>query len=187
MPEVMFLLGAGASYEAGLPLGNALTRPVVEQLPHLDDPPSGPTMLAINYAIARLAVGDSIEPNSPFNYPDFEVTLSALDLLRDLPTLEIAPFIEAWDATVTRLSTMRSNPDLDLGALSRIIKANTDSPGGGHVASIIQGIAHPNQAAYSAFDGTGFFLRRALIPVLERLGSVDYLKPLVEGSAHPDR
>lgn len=178
----MFLLGAGASFEAGLPLGKDLTRPVVAHLASLDDPkPNGSSMLAINYVMARLAVGDAVEVGADLNYPDFETALSALDLLQDLSVLEIAPFVEAWDATVTKLSNIRS--PIDIPQWSRILKGAIESADGGEVARYVADIARGGQYSYSAFTGSGFLLRVALIPVLERVTSLEYLRPLLHSEA----
>lgn len=177
MNEVMFLLGAGASHEADLPLGKDLSRPVVEHLANMVPRPNGSTMLAINYVVARLAVGDVVEVDADLSYPDFETALSALDLLGDLSELEIAPFVEAWDATVTKLSNIR--PPIDYPTWSSMVKNAIESPGGGDAARYVADIARGGQYTYSAFTAAGFVVRVALIPVLQRLGSLDYLRPLI--------
>lgn len=94
-----FLLGAGASIPAGLPLARDLTRMMLREL---GDGRRRELSAALNYVVGAIVGHDSRSGGDPSMLPDIERVVSAVALLADRDNLEVAPFVD-WDATVTSL------------------------------------------------------------------------------------
>lgn len=101
----MFLLGAGASKEAGVRLARELTEHIVHRIN--DAPGDGfgrrfaTEVRALNFVISAMLAYDGRKSGAdPTRLPDIERVVSAVRLLSDRAQLEVTPFIAAWDATV---------------------------------------------------------------------------------------
>lgn len=95
----MFLLGAGASVGAGLPLARQITGKALE---HLNASSSwglpGAAQL-LNYIVSAM-IGHAGRSGQKPDLPDIESVVSAVDLLHERDQLEIVPFIQTWDSAV---------------------------------------------------------------------------------------
>ena len=94
--EPAFLLGAGFSQPAGLPLSRDLTELMLDRA-------RGSYAHALNYVVGQVIAHDARAGASPSLMPNVERVASAVKLLATRRELEIAPFISAWDSTVDAL------------------------------------------------------------------------------------
>ena len=101
----MYLLGAGASYDAGLPLSLGLTDRIGELISKREGIPDGPygygpeigMMTQVYYATrALLQAGDIYAGRSPMVGVDIERIFSAAQALATSSKSELAPFVQQW-------------------------------------------------------------------------------------------
>src|SRR3954453_17786314 len=90
-PRISFLLGAGASADARLPMTGQLTRCIVESLP---------SSLALRFVCSALIGHRGVQGVSPFADLDVERVFSAVRLLAERRDHEAAPFVYAWNPGV---------------------------------------------------------------------------------------
>jgi SIR2-like domain len=120
MPLTTVLLGAGASVDAGLPISTGLTRQIAEAInPGPDHGYSGVSH-ALNRTIGSIIAHQTAAGTSPYAGVDAETVFSAVKMLSERDSLEIAPFVETWNDTPSghkvlppRWSTHFSNSLLD--------------------------------------------------------------------------
>lgn len=93
----MFLLGAGASMDAGLPGSMGLTRAVVE---HLES--RGPHQLAglLNAVVGAMIAHDTANGASAFAGVDVERVFAAVKMLKDRDSLDLSAFVETWNRSI---------------------------------------------------------------------------------------
>jgi hypothetical protein len=98
----VFLLGAGASIDGGLPLSPSMTNQILE-----DPSFSGCTeeALALRYVCEALVKYDNERGGSPTQPPDIERLVSAVELLSQRDKLEVSPFVATWDGPVDEMGT----------------------------------------------------------------------------------
>jgi hypothetical protein len=97
---VLVLLGAGASVEAGVPASVNLTRSVTEAVSsslawRLDQ-----TTHALNVAIGAMTAHDTAMGGGAYDGIDVERLFSAVQMLSDRNSLEIAPFVSSWNSAL---------------------------------------------------------------------------------------
>jgi hypothetical protein len=103
MDDIVWLLGAGASKDAGLPLAPELTEQVLDAFESAPDKnmqrQHGSPVL--NYVVSAI-VGrrGRQDGTSPRHLPDIETVASAIELLSNREDVELAPFIQTWDPGV---------------------------------------------------------------------------------------
>lgn len=92
--EVALLLGAGASIDAGIPGAYDLTEKLYsrfqERFPHQ----SYSRMFA--YVVSGIQQNNTINGRSPFDLPNVEEIISAIELISSRHKLEASPFIGSW-------------------------------------------------------------------------------------------
>lgn len=102
--RVLFLLGAGASREGGLPLSREITRLALDDIGY---PQQGrfntEIASALRYACGALIKYDTDRGGSPTDLPDIERLVSAVELLSERNSLEVTPFIDSWDPMVDQI------------------------------------------------------------------------------------
>ncbi|MGI8881056.1 MAG: hypothetical protein ACR2KJ_11240 [Jatrophihabitans sp.] len=95
----IFLLGAGASKAADLPLASELTGLMID---HLGDGrsvfPSGKRAAALRYVVSAMIHHAGIRGEDPQTLPDIETVVSAIELLGSRDRVEISPFVQWADA-----------------------------------------------------------------------------------------
>ena len=103
-PRTVYLLGAGASRDAGLPVSMGLTQRIGELIqedesfepsPYGYDPPVGPLTQAYYAAIANIQAGDAYKGRPPGGV-DIERLFTTIQMLATASELEIAPFVQQW-------------------------------------------------------------------------------------------
>lgn len=110
----MFLLGAGASIEAGVPGAFRMTEKLLEAF----EQDSG---LRIYKRILRFVVGGllfqrGVAGDNPYDGVNVEELFNAVQLLSDRGSSEIAPFVSSWHPLLSELEMGEVSPD-DLGDL----------------------------------------------------------------------
>lgn len=101
------LLGAGASDEAGVPMSFEMTRRIADGISAAGDRPR--EAAALNFVMATL-VADQAARGSSSRELDVELVFAAVQLLAERRTLEVAPFVSAWQAAVDALDQADLQP-----------------------------------------------------------------------------
>jgi hypothetical protein len=121
--DVVVLLGAGASQEAGIPTTFDMTEELVRRIDG-GAYERRPVAAALNFICGALLAYDSASGSSPFVAPDVERVFAAVELLAERNTLEVSPFVASWHPAVDALDANSGRApgsfDHDLGqALTR--------------------------------------------------------------------
>jgi hypothetical protein len=98
LDDVVFLLGAGASCDAGLPLASEMTRLVLEAVQ--SSPRDRTNARALNYVVSAIMAHRGRTGQSPLEYPDIETVVSSVELLAERDDVELTPFVQSWDSGV---------------------------------------------------------------------------------------
>jgi hypothetical protein len=96
VPQTTVLLGAGASKDAGLPLSSDLTEQITERIQAGRRPGRPVINSALNQVIGAIIAHDTRHGRGPFDGIDVERLFSAIKMLSEKETLEIAPFVSSW-------------------------------------------------------------------------------------------
>lgn len=94
----LVLLGAGASADAGLPMANSLTDCALKAAASYED--EGRSARALNYVVAAMQLWDVRFGRALSDGIGIERLVSAVELLANRSSLEVAPFIYSWDGSV---------------------------------------------------------------------------------------
>lgn len=106
--DTTFLLGAGASVDAGVPASYDLTNKIVEALsPRGTEVRRGGPAHALHVALSAIAAHDAAEGRSITQGVDVERLFSAVQMLTQRRDLEITPFVESWNRALTGLVNPR--------------------------------------------------------------------------------
>ncbi len=96
--DVVFLLGAGASCDADLPLANDMTKMLLQEVQSV--PQERTNADALNYVVSALMAHRGRTGQSPLRYPDIETVVSSVELLAERDNVELTPFVQSWDSGV---------------------------------------------------------------------------------------
>ncbi|TFC06887.1 hypothetical protein E3O42_00390 [Cryobacterium adonitolivorans] len=177
---VAILLGAGSSFDAGLPLTNELAKRLVEDVNRQSGEVHDVTK-ALNFVYGAMVNHASQQGRNPLDAVNVERLFSAVRLLRSRFDHEAAPFVTNWNQAISNIDRPRSPySDRDL---MEVINSNLGSRSrGGDLTRMIQSIAYPR--AGSASNNVFAKLNDALIlrtcRILNDLKSVEYLQPLAD-------
>jgi hypothetical protein len=166
----MYLLGAGASADADIPLASQLTQKLTE--------------------LVNAGRGDSHDGRSGANptvLPDIERVVSAVELLSKRGDLEVAPFITAWDSTVDSLELARLEMPHRLGGKLRVAIQGSPrhGPSDHDVEKLLTELidARTSPKRVDVFHQLYDELIRGLIHLLGvEPAAVKYLEPLAESA-----
>lgn len=106
--KTVILLGAGASMDAGVPGSTNMTQQIVEALDTFQNKRSGITH-AVNYALGAMIAHRTANGASAYAGIDVEDLFSAVQMLAERETLEIAPFVQ-WSPTLSEIKPTPSMP-----------------------------------------------------------------------------
>ncbi|GAA4728353.1 hypothetical protein GCM10023350_09300 [Nocardioides endophyticus] len=98
---ITFLLGAGASAEAGLPMSRGITQLMIDRLS--DERWDRQAGYALNFVVSAIIADDGRSGHRPDELPDIERVASAIELLAGRSDLEISPFVASWEPALTAL------------------------------------------------------------------------------------
>jgi len=176
-----FLLGAGSSFDAGLPLSNQLAEILVRQINETTDREANEVRGALNFVYGAMIAHASNAGNDPLAAVNVEKLFSAVRLLRSKSTHEAAAFVDTWKPAIAHFDSSRSRiTDRDL---ARAIDASTGrGPFGTDLVSMIGEIA---MSGVRPGDGTVFKklndqLMVRTSAILGNIRSVDYLEPIIQ-------
>lgn len=186
----VFLLGAGASVDAGLPMSRDITARVVAELTE-----NSATSRALNLVVAAIIHDDSRRGGRPDELPDVERVVSAIELLATRSTLEVAPFVD-WDPSVDSLEQRPRSPANTSSVMREVVRLLAHPPSNARVASVLYD--QRLSSALGRFVDDRTMMRRApvfrqlldqvvnLLPSLLRVdhGRLGYLLPLVKLANH---
>lgn len=180
--RVTFLLGAGASMEAGLPNSRALTEQIAKRL-------SGPyssqthTVAALNAVAGAMIAFDSTRGGSVFDTLDVERLFSAVEMLADRDNVELTPFVASWHAGIDSVGTSALPSTFGRDFREAVL---ADHFGDENTAKMfVRGVqALTGTASTSIFKELGDEMVRALreILIVDPLAT-SYLDPLVRYAA----
>lgn len=186
-PREMFLLGAGASAEAGVPTTFPMTARLAERLNrrhHLMNPPSA----AFNFVCGALLAYDAATGVSPFLGLDVERVFAAIELLGERHELEVTPFVSAWHPAVDGWDTHvtpRIPAFFDKNLLRALQKGPSFDPAGKLIAALIDSRleSEPTGDTYRELAKLLVSEIQELVATTEK--SVAYLGPLVIQGQRP--
>lgn len=122
----MILLGAGSSVEAGVPHSRELSVNIVEHFnshKYIFNISLWELREVVNFVVGGLMFKSGYSNQNPFSVGvDVEDLFSAILLLAERDTLEIAPFVEAWDPRVDAFDQLE--PRMDFSKVFKIFVDN---------------------------------------------------------------
>lgn len=185
--RTLTLLGAGASIDAGIPGSTAMTEQIVAAM----DTPQyrywGLTH-AVNYAIGAMVAHRTANGASAYAGIDVEDLFSAVQMLAERESLEIAPFVE-WSPALAgvRQGSGRMPAFFDQN-FRRAVLEERAFPGPSHlIEEAITAVAGADAASteklYEQLSEALLKALTALVDVDDK--SLDYLRPILEPGDHP--
>lgn len=187
VPRTAVLLGAGASVDAGLPTTVTFARELVTAVRDSFGAPS-PITQTLNFIYGAMLNHRTEQGGDPFAAVNMETMISAIRLLRERDSHEVAPFIRGWKPQVGRYQEdYRSNPG---DILVRAIRSDDSvEMSGSVVLDTLVNLVHDvvgdvaNSGLYEQLEQA---LRAAVRDRLLRTTDVTYLTPLIDfASAQP--
>lgn len=180
------LLGAGASVDAGLLATAGLADKIIGIANQGDSLDKDDAVRALNAAYSGMIGYQGTHGENPLERVNIETLISAVRLLANRDTHEVAPFVASWSSSLSdfkatdisdfparklleAIGRSIGNPVGNLSELSRITKA---------VADIARESVKPD--LNKPFSDAERFILRKLIDLLGRPTKLDYLKPLLE-------
>src|SRR5437763_14374916 len=111
----MLLLGAGASFEADVPLAYEMSERIAEEFQQSESIHSH----VLSYVIGGLLFQQGRKGVNPYNGINVEELFNAVQLLAERHNLEVTPFVGAWDEVVDKLDrAIASTPDIKVSDLA---------------------------------------------------------------------
>jgi hypothetical protein len=169
----MFLLGAGASVEAGIPASVPLTKAIVERI-NRKSTPIDHIAPALNFVCGALTAYDASKGENPYTGLDVERVFAAVELLARRKDLEVTPFVSAWHPSVDEWD--RENIDELMAWTTEAVRDPKK------LEALLDGIV-----GIVLGGGDGEIYRSLMQEMVQELvgllaaadGSLDYLRPLV--------
>lgn len=104
MDEVVWLLGAGASRDADLPLASELTSQVMRAFASAVrrkyGSPEEQASRTLNFVVSQIVGHRGKRGSDPSSLPDIETVASTIELLAERDSVELAPFVQSWEPAV---------------------------------------------------------------------------------------
>ncbi|MFY9714175.1 MAG: SIR2 family protein [Microbacterium sp.] len=184
-PRTAVLLGAGASYDAGLPLTHQFAGKLIDQL-ETDYHRVDPLVRGVYFVYGAMVGYYSRRGRDPRAAVNVETLISALRLLQERDEHEVAPFVVSWNDMHDRFA-LPSYAEHAHSLERVVIDIVTDEyPPGDRLEQLIRKIAYdvmssPGDASlYSELeDAIAVRVRRILLAH----GPTDYLRPLLDAAA----
>ncbi len=176
-PRPLFLLGAGASVEAGIPATFDATKEIVARIGKA--PRHARLAQALNFVCGALLAYDSAEGASPYVGLDVERVIAAVELLAERRTLEVSPFVSAWHPAVDIWDRQQSPGFFDSTLQKAIIEGRGRKP-----QALIEQLIDARTGVGSG--QTYSELQRQMIDELRGIvgdpRNLDYLRPLADAA-----
>lgn len=180
--KISFLLGAGASVDAGVPDTYAMTDRLLEKFEHRQ---ATHWVKAVNYAVAALIHHKGAHGTNPRRGINIEEIVTALRLLASRDNSDAAPFVDAWSGHIVAIEkeedTQRRAEDL----LKKIYQEFTERfPSyyntSRELVELIQATASPEGGAVFEEAAGHMLLGLIDLSVIRQPRDVSYLGPLLE-------
>jgi len=187
--ETTFLLGAGASVDAGIPATYDLTNAIVREVEEDAGGYRSPAVQALNMALGAVIAHDTARGGGVYDGVDVERLFSAVQMLGQRGDLEIAPFVERWNPGLESLGP----PRVISPFFEREFRRALDGQGGLRAVGGVIEQAVRDLTGDSNSDHVFKDLERAMVKALRGClsvsqGSSDYLVPLLRsGGSAPVR
>jgi hypothetical protein len=185
--NTLALLGAGASMDAGVPGSTAMTQQIVAALDTPQDQYYGITH-AVNYAIGAMIAHRTANGANAYAGIDVEDLFSAVQMLAERESLEIAPFVQWSPALAGVRQGGGSMPAFFDKEFREGILENRAFQGPGEmIKKAVEALTGSNSASTEKLYT---HLQVELLNALTKLVSVtdkdvDYLHPLLQGGDSP--
>lgn len=171
----MFLLGAGASVDAGVPATFEMTERLVGQI---NDDWSDQYSQALNFVCGALIAYDSAGGKRTDAGLDVERVFAAIELLAERDELEVTPFVASWHPAVDAWDRKNAPAFFDKELQDAVLGKS-----GKTARAVIEGLVRSMSGA-----GTGDLYRGLGVQMIENLrrivaspyADLSYLTPLVE-------
>jgi NAD-dependent SIR2 family protein deacetylase len=178
--DTVVLLGAGASAEAGVPTTRKMTVELAKRISGENWHRRDRVASALNFVCGALIAHDAAHGNDPFEEPDVERVFAAVEMLAERRTLEVSPFVDAWDPGVDAWDDLtRPRPENFARQFRRALESGNDS----ELTNFLQSLGG-SEFGPSRVGTTYTFLGHQMLEKLRELvelteKKVDYLRPLV--------
>jgi len=174
------LLGAGSSFDAGLPLTNQLAEMLMSQIGDDLRGVSDDVRGALNFVYGAMIGHASDQGENPLAAVNVEKLFSAVRLLQKRHTHEAAAFVERWKPAIARFDSSGSRRN-DSDLMHIIDDALGRGASGSRLVEMIREIA---LAGISPGDGSVFKklddeLMSRTCRILADIKTVDYLQPII--------
>ena len=187
--RTIVLLGAGASADAGLPLTSALAAAIVQKANDTVDarglPPGPPDWVrALNAVYAGMVGHQGLRGGNPLTAVNVETLISAVRLLQNRDSHEVAPFVAAWSPALSNFDSGEIPPQPG-DKIADVISRGLMGHGGMIGRDISEAVATIARAALrpdlqKPFADAEIFILRSLVELLDDIGDVSYFQPLVD-------
>jgi SIR2-like protein len=181
--DLLVLLGAGASAEAGVPMSFDMTERIVELIGRNR---SGDQLSeALNFVCGQLMAHQAVSGKSPYEGIDVERVFSAVELLAERSKLEVTPFVSSWHPAINTWD----RPSLPTGFDSDLAAALFDQfptdRGRDLIVSVIRAVMGNDEtgATYERLARSMVQQLRSLVAT--RVDDLSYLSPLVWAAQQP--
>lgn len=180
--NTLTLLGAGASIDAGVPGSTAMTQQIVEALDTPENRHYGLTH-AINYAVGAMIAHRTANGANAYAGIDVEDLFSAVQMLAERESLEIAPFVQ-WSPALAGVRRGGGSlpPFFDKDFREGVLQDRAFKGPGDMIRKAVEALTGSNAASTEQLYDQ---LQEALLSQLTELVSVtdkniNYLHPLLE-------
>lgn len=178
--RVAVLLGAGASRDAGVPTSFELTKVISSHLTSQPRHLADDTLRILNFVAGQLLADEGQRWRDVLSGVDIERVLTAMELLAARDTLEVSPFVNAWnpgvDAADSRSGSLRMlAEDVEKGLFSEFHNS-LEKPLTAFVEAVVGKSGAPGHAFRRAYED----MRNHVVQVLQDFKDTSYLLPLVE-------
>lgn len=184
--KILYLLGAGASKDAGLPLASELTQLIVADINSDLKKPNTTYALkgVINYVVSTMIGHRGKSGANPEIMPDIESVVSAVELLGNRSKVELVPFIQNWDPAIELLEKKNVwNPNWARDVRDGVLSDLTHF--GGKLEEGLKGFMEEHYNMGSKGDQYSKLMDELLLQLKTQLMLTDasptqYLEPLIE-------
>lgn len=184
-PRTAVLLGAGASVDAGLPTTFTFARQLVEDITATLGR-ERTLVKTLNFVYGAMVNHRTERGGDPFDAVNVETMISAIRLLRDRGTHEVAPFIQDWKPGVGRYASSSRGRQGD--ALIKALASDRRFSPGREVEDAVRAIVADSDAPSNGdlYEELEKLIRTRVRRLLLQHGDVSYLAPLIElGATQP--
>jgi hypothetical protein len=178
-PNPVVLLGAGASYEAGIPLSVGMTEALAERLREYR--PFEGALEAFNFVRAQLSAHDASRGRDPSSSLDVESVFDAVSLLSRRDDVELAAFVSAWHPSVKEFDTVRMDSGVFDNNFREALELAADTRSNSELRDLVLGVVRANIVGAGGVYRrlTGELIKQVYQLLNDKQGDVSYLNPLV--------